>query len=52
VGAAISSGTFRTEGMVVIPCSMKTINDLETHLVGKVMAEFGMDTPGFKPWNG
>ena len=25
LGAAISSGTFRTEGMVVVPCSMKTL---------------------------
>ncbi len=24
LGAAISSGTFRTEGMMVVPCSMKT----------------------------
>jgi polyprenyl P-hydroxybenzoate/phenylacrylic acid decarboxylase-like protein len=25
VGASIASGTFKTEGMVVIPCSMKTV---------------------------
>lgn len=25
IGAAIASGTFRTEGMVVIPCSMKSL---------------------------
>lgn len=25
IGAAISSGTFKTEGMVVVPCSMKTV---------------------------
>lgn len=25
VGASISSGTFRTEGMIIAPCSMKTI---------------------------
>lgn len=24
VGACISSGTFRTEGMIIVPCSMKT----------------------------
>jgi 4-hydroxy-3-polyprenylbenzoate decarboxylase len=26
LGAAISSGTFKTEGMVVIPCSMKSLS--------------------------
>ena len=25
VAASVSSGTFRTEGMVIIPCSMKTL---------------------------
>ncbi len=25
VGASIASGTFRTEGMIILPCSMKTI---------------------------
>lgn len=28
IGAAIASGTFRTEGMVVLPCSMKTVGGI------------------------
>ncbi|MFE5737109.1 non-oxidative hydroxyarylic acid decarboxylases subunit B [Streptomyces celluloflavus] len=29
-GATISSGSFRTEGMVVVPCSMKTLAGIRT----------------------
>lgn len=25
IGASIASGTFRTEGMIIVPCSMKTV---------------------------
>ncbi len=117
IGANIASGTFKTEGMVVIPCSMKTtagiangysenlllraadvtlkerrklvlvvretplnqihlrnmstlasmgvilmppmmthynkpqtIRDMEIHIVGKVLNEFGIDLPDFKRW--
>lgn len=28
IGAAIASGTFRTAGMVVVPCSMKTVGGI------------------------
>ncbi len=28
IGAAIASGTFKTEGMIVVPCSMKTLSGI------------------------
>ncbi|MCC8104198.1 MAG: UbiX family flavin prenyltransferase [Clostridiales bacterium] len=28
IGAAIASGTFQTEGMIVLPCSMKTVSGI------------------------
>jgi polyprenyl P-hydroxybenzoate/phenylacrylic acid decarboxylase-like protein len=119
VGATIASGTFVTAGMVVVPCSMKTLagiahgysdnlllraadvvlkerrklvlavretplnlihlnnmvtlasmgvvimppvltfynhpqtlEDVQRHIVGKLMHEFGLEAPGFKRWNG
>lgn len=33
VGASISSGSFRTEGMVIAPCSMKSMGGI-THSIG------------------
>jgi 4-hydroxy-3-polyprenylbenzoate decarboxylase len=30
VGAAISSGSFRTMGMIVVPCSMRTVAEIAT----------------------
>jgi len=33
VGASISSGSFRTEGMVIVPCSMKSMGGI-AHSVG------------------
>ena len=117
--ATISSGSFRTDGMIVIPCSMKTlagichgyaenlllraadvtlkerrklvlvaretplglvhlrnmtalaemgvtilppmltyyqhpqsIEDMTTHIVGKIMREFRLEAPGFRRWEG
>ncbi|SRR6056297_90644 len=117
IGANIASGTFRTEGMVIVPCSMKTVSgiahgysdnlllraadvvikerrklvlvaresplssihlrnmlalteigavvmppmltyynlpdtieDLNRHIIGKVLARFGIEMKGFKRW--
>lgn len=119
IGASIASGTFVTAGMVVVPCSMKTlagiahgysenlllraadvtlkerrklvlavretplnlihlhnmvtlagmgvvimppvltfynhpetIEDMQRHIVGKLLHEFGLEAPCFKRWNG
>ncbi len=119
IAASIASGSFVTAGMVVIPCSMKTlsgivhgyadnlllraadvclkerrklilapremplstlhlenmlkasqygalilppmltfynhpqtIDDMLHHLVGKILLQFGLDDPEFRPWNG
>lgn len=119
IGASIASGTFETAGMVVIPCSMKTlagvahgysdnlllraadvtlkerrplvlvvretplnsihlknmsilasvgvtlmppmmtfynkpqsIDDMQFHIIGKVVNEFGIELTGFKRWSG
>lgn len=118
IGAPIASGTFETEGMIVVPCAMKTvagiahgyadnlllracdvmikekrklvlvaretplspihldnmsylsklqnvvimppmltyynlpstIEDMETHMAGKLLRQFGVNLNGFKPW--
>lgn len=118
IGANIASGTFKVEGMVVVPCSMKTVagiahgyadnlllraadvnikerrklvllaretplssihlrnmtelvnvgavlmppmltyynkpqsmKDMNTHIIGKVLNEFGLELPKFKRWH-
>lgn len=36
-GAAISSGSFRTDGMMVVPCSMKTVAGIRTGYAGDLI---------------
>lgn len=38
VGAAIASGSFRTEGMIVAPCSVKTLSAVATCQSGNLVA--------------
>lgn len=37
VGAAISSGSFRTEGMVIAPCSIRTMSELATGVTSSLL---------------
>ncbi|MFF9001849.1 non-oxidative hydroxyarylic acid decarboxylases subunit B [Streptomyces achromogenes] len=37
-GAAISSGSFRTDGMVIVPCSMKTLAAIRTGYADTLVA--------------
>lgn len=38
VGAAVSSGSFRTLGMVIAPCSVKTLAEIATGVTGNLLS--------------
>jgi 4-hydroxy-3-polyprenylbenzoate decarboxylase len=38
VGAAIASGSFRTMGMIVLPCSIKTMSEIATGVTGTLIS--------------
>src|SRR6516165_11171353 len=38
IGATISSGSFQTIGMVVAPCSIKTMSEIATGVTGSLMS--------------
>jgi 4-hydroxy-3-polyprenylbenzoate decarboxylase len=38
VGASLSSGSFRTMGMVIAPCSVKTLAEIATGMTGNLLA--------------
>jgi len=38
VGAAISSGSFRTMGMIILPCSIKTMSEVATGVTGTLLS--------------
>ncbi|QJD30238.1 UbiX family flavin prenyltransferase [Methylococcus geothermalis] len=37
VGAALSSGSFRTSGMVILPCSMRTLGEIATGVTSTLL---------------
>ncbi len=38
IGAAIASGSFRTMGMIVVPCSMRTLSDVAHAAASNLLA--------------
>lgn len=38
IGAAISSGSFRVDGMVIAPCSIKTLSEVATGCTGSLLS--------------
>ena len=38
VGAAISSGSFKTMGMIVLPCSIKTMSEIAAGVTGTLLS--------------
>lgn len=38
IGAAISSGSFKVEGMVVAPCSIKTLSEISTGVTSSLLS--------------
>jgi len=38
IGASISSGSFRTLGMVIAPCSIRTMSEIATGVTGSLMS--------------
>lgn len=38
IGAAISSGSFRTMGMLIVPCSVRTMSEIATGVTGSLMS--------------
>ena len=38
IGAAISSGSFRTAGMIIAPCSVKTLSEIASGITGNLLS--------------
>ena len=38
IGAAVSSGSFKTIGMLIVPCSVRTMSEIATGVTGTLMS--------------
>lgn len=38
IGAAISSGSFQTDGMIIVPCSVKTMSEIATGVTSSLIS--------------
>jgi 4-hydroxy-3-polyprenylbenzoate decarboxylase len=38
IGAAVSSGSFKTVGMLIVPCSVRTMSEIATGVTGTLMS--------------
>ena len=37
IGASIASGSFKTEGMLIVPCSVKTMSEINTGVTSSLL---------------
>ncbi len=54
IAASLSSGSYKTVGMVVIPCSMKTLDDVFIQTVNRVfdVLDIELNEGLFRRWRG
>jgi 4-hydroxy-3-polyprenylbenzoate decarboxylase len=41
IGAAVSSGSFKTLGMIIVPCSVKTMSEIATGITSNLLSRAG-----------
>ena len=52
LGATIASGSHGCSGMAIVPCSMKTLDDLADFIAGKILSALGFEHDLYPPWTG